>query len=181
MFYTELNPANANILKLNLLIGLFFLHKLGVMKKVLYALLALIILFCGWLGYMGVFSSVEVTSGTEGGYELSGIFHKGSYGNISETFYNMVEIADSNGFDTYNMVSIYLNNPEQVPTDSLLTFVGVVLRDSAEISALSISGLTRITLPEGEAVFSDFKYRNKLSYAVGPIVNIVTIIKPHIM
>jgi hypothetical protein len=57
------------------------------MKKVLIALLALVIIFCGWLGYMGVFNSVEVTTGTEGGYELSGIFHKGSYGNISETFY----------------------------------------------------------------------------------------------
>ena len=83
----------------------------------------------------------------------------------------MVEIADSNGFETYSMVSIYFNNPEQVPTDSLLTFVGVVLKDSAEISALSLDGLTRVTLPEGYAVYSDFKYRNKMSYAVGPIVN----------
>jgi hypothetical protein len=45
------------------------------------------------------------------------------------------------------------------------------LRDSAEISALSLEGLTRVTLPEGQAVYSDFKYRNKMSYAVGPIVN----------
>ena len=49
---------------------------------------------------MGVFNSVEVTTVTEGGYELSGIFHKGSYGNIYETFYKMVDIADANGVDT---------------------------------------------------------------------------------
>ena len=91
------------------------------MKKVLISLITLIIIACGWLTYMGVFNTVEVKTGQEGGYELSGVFHHGSYSNISETFYEMVAIADSNGFDTYNMLSIYFNNPEQVPTDSLLT------------------------------------------------------------
>lgn len=78
---------------------------------------------------MGAFSSVEVKSGSEGGYELAGVFHQGSYDNISETLEDMVAIADANGFDTYNMVSIYFNDPNGVPTDSLITFVGVVVRD----------------------------------------------------
>ena len=77
------------------------------MKKLLIALLSLVILACLWLGYMGVFNKVEVQTGQEGGYELSGIFHHGSYANISETFEEIVGIADSNGFDVYNMVSIY--------------------------------------------------------------------------
>lgn len=141
------------------------------MKKLLIALLSLVILACLWIGYMGVFNKVEVQTGQEGGYELSGIFHHGSYANISETFEEMVGIADSNGFDVYNMVSIYFNNPNQVPEDSLMTFVSVVLRDSTEIEALTKEGLTRITLPEGDAVYSDFKYRNKMSHAIGPIVN----------
>ena len=158
-------------IKLNLLFSLFNIPKLADMKKLLIALLSLVILACLWLGYMGVFNKVEVQTGQEGGYELSGIFHHGSYANISETFEEMVGIADSNGFDVYNMVSIYFNNPNQVPEDSLMTFVGVVLRDSTEIEALTKEGLTRITLPEGDAVYSDFKYRNKMSYAIGPIVN----------
>lgn len=141
------------------------------MKKALISLITLIIIASGWLTYMGVFNTVEVKTGQEGGYELSGVFHHGSYSNISETFYDMVAIADSNGFDTYNMLSIYFNNPEQVPTDSLLTFVGVVCGDSSELAALTLDGLTQISLPKGNAVYSDFIYRNKLSHAVGPIVN----------
>ena len=38
----------------------------------------------------------------------------------------MVGIDDENGFDVYNMVSIYFNNPNDVPEDSLLIFVGDV-------------------------------------------------------
>lgn len=90
---------------------------------------------------------------------------------FQKTFYKMVEIADSNGFKTYSIVSICFKNPEQVPTDSLLTFVGGVLKDSAEILEMSLDGLTRVKLPELDAVYSDFKYRNKMSYAVGPFVN----------
>lgn len=83
----------------------------------------------------------------------------------------MVVIADANGFDTYNMVSIYFNDPNVVPTDSLRTFVGVVVRESSEIIALDLPGISRISLPEGEAVYSDFEYVNKMSYMIGPIVN----------
>ena len=64
------------------------------------------------------------------------------------------------------MVSIYFNNPNKVPTDSLLTFVGVVCRDSSEVAALTLDGLTLVVLPKGDAVYSDFIYRNKMSYAV---------------
>ena len=50
----------------------------------------------------------------------------------------MVAIADSNGFDTYNMVSIYFKNHEKVTEDnSLLTFVGFVCRESSELAALT--------------------------------------------
>ena len=69
------------------------------------------------------------------------------------------------------MVSIYFNNPNDVPEDSLLTFVGVVCRDSLEIEVLNLEGISHITLTEGDAVYSDFVYRNKMSYAIGPIVN----------
>ena len=119
---------------------------------------------------MGVFSTVEVQTRQEGGYELSGIFHCGSHSNISETFYDIVARADSKGFDTNNIVSIYFNNPKQVPTDSLLTFIGVVFKDSSELAALSLDGLTQISLPKGDTIYLDFIYKNKMSHAVGPIV-----------
>ena len=96
----------------------------------LVALIAIIIAIVCGLTYMGAFSSVEVQSGSEGGYELAGGGHHGSYGSISETFEDLVAIADANEFDTYNMVSIYFNDPNAVPTDCLRTFVGVVMRDS---------------------------------------------------
>ena len=83
----------------------------------------------------------------------------------------MVGIDDKNGFDVYNMVSIYFKNPIDVPEDSLLIFVGDVCRDSLEIEALNLEGITHITLPEGDTVYSDFVYRNMMSYAIGPIVN----------
>ena len=56
-----------------------------------------------------------------------------------------------------------------------MTFVGVALKYSSELAALILYGLTRITLLEGETVYSGFKYRNKMSYAVDPIVNYTTL------
>ena len=87
------------------------------MKKILYVLLFLILSFIGWLAYMGVFNTVEVIDGREGGYELAGIFHHGSYGNIGATFEEMVEIADENGF-TY---TTWLASTSITPTMSLKT------------------------------------------------------------
>ena len=54
------------------------------------------------------------------------------------------------------MVSIYCKNPEQVTKNSLLTFVGVVSRDSSELAALTLDALSQVNLPVGDVVYSDF-------------------------
>ena len=68
----------------------------------------------------------------------------------------MVTVDDSNGFDTYNMLSIYFNDPEQVQTESLLNFIGVVCIDSSELLTLTIDCLTQISLTKGDTINSDF-------------------------
>ena len=57
------------------------------MKKVLEVIGVIAALFVGWLAYMGMFNTVEVIDGQEGGYKLGGIWHQGSYGLIG-TFEN---------------------------------------------------------------------------------------------
>ena len=81
------------------------------MKKILYVLLFLILSFIGWLAYMGVFNTVEVIDGREGGYELAGIFHHGSYGNIGATFEeigHMLTRIDSKG-EFHNRIGVCLD------------------------------------------------------------------------
>ena len=135
------------------------------MKKVLKVLSVIIALIVVWLGYMGMFNSVEVVDGPEGGYELAGVWHHGSYGMIGETFQELVDMADESGLEDYKMMSIYFNKPGDVPDDSLLTFVGVILTDSIPDS----EGWDNITLPKREAVYSDFVYRNMMSYGFGAV------------
>ena len=69
------------------------------------------------------------------------------------------------------MVSIYLNDPNVVQTDSLSTFVSVVVRDYSEVVTLDLPAIYRISLPDGEAVYSDFEYVNKMSHMTGPMAN----------
>lgn len=63
------------------------------------------------------------------------------------------------------MISVYFNKPGDVPEDSLLTFVGVVLKDGMPEG----EGWDRLDLPRSEAVYADFVYRNMMSYGFGAV------------
>ena len=131
------------------------------MKKVLKVIGVIAALFVGWLAYMGMFNTVEVIDGQEGGYKLGGIWHQGSYGLIGGTFEELVEMADKAGLEDYRMMSVYINKPGEVSEDSLLTFVGVVLKDGMP------EGENRLDIPRGGAIYADFVYRNSMSYGFG--------------
>lgn len=133
------------------------------MKKVLKVIGLILALFVGWLAYMGMFNSVEVIDGHEGGYKLGGIWHQGSYNMLGETFEELVSMADEAGIEDYHMMSVYFNKPGDVPDDSLLTFVGVVLKNGMPEG----EGWNRMDIPRDEAVYADFVYRNKNSYMLG--------------
>lgn len=124
----------------------------------------------GYFAYMGIFNRVTVITGHEGGYQLAGLYHQGSYGQIGETFEAVIQIADSLELEDYDMASIYFNRPDQVPEDSLLTFVGVVLSSQGEdIGNMDLGRLLPESIPNGEAVYADFVYRNFFSYSIGAI------------
>jgi len=74
-------------------------------------------------------------------------------------------MADEAGLEGYNMMSVYFNMPGDVPDDSLLTFVGVVLKNGMPAG----EGWSRMDIPRDEAVYADFVYRNKQSYMLGAI------------
>jgi hypothetical protein len=133
------------------------------MKKVLKVIGVIAALFVGWLAYMGMFNAVEVIDGQEGGYKLGGIWHHGSYGLIGRTFEGLVEMADKADLEDYRMMSVYLNKPGEVSEDSLLTFVGVVLKEGMPEG----EGWNRLDIPRGDAVYTDFVYRNSMSYGFG--------------
>ena len=68
----------------------------------------------------------------------------------------MVAIADSNGFDTYIMLSIYFKNPEQLTKNSLFIFVCVVCWESFVLAVITFEGLIKVNLPKGNAAYSEF-------------------------
>lgn len=133
------------------------------MKKALRVIGIIVGLFVAWLAYMGMFNSVKVIDGHEGGYKLAGIWHHGSYGMIGESFQELVSMADEAGMEDYKMMSVYFNKPGDVPDDSLLTFVGVILKENL----VEGEGWERMDIPRGEAVYADFVYRNMMSYGFG--------------
>jgi len=138
-------------------------------------LLWFVILLCtaitGFLYYVGMFQSLEVQSGQEGGYLLGGFYHVGPYEQIGPTFERTQRIADSLGFPTDTLIGCYFSDPEIVPSDSLESYVGAVVAsgDFAYVGNMDPGHLELYPIYEGEALFVDFPRKNDVSMIVGAL------------
>lgn len=90
------------------------------MKKFLLIVLALALALVGYLTTQGLFRSVDVQQGEQGGFILLGKDHVGPYsevGQVYEEFYALYPEGDFAG--------IYYDDPDEVSSDSLRAFVGI--------------------------------------------------------
>jgi hypothetical protein len=96
------------------------LGKLAPMKKVIYIAAGLAIAVLGYLVSQGLWRSVTVEQGMQGGFILLGIDHTGPYHTIGDAFQELQELYPDGAFS-----GIYFDNPDSIPSDSLHSFAGL--------------------------------------------------------
>lgn len=102
------------------------------MKKFLLIVLALAAVLVGYLATQGLFRSVDVQQGEQGGFILLGKDHVGPYaevGKVYEEFYALYPEGDFAG--------IYYDDPDEVPHDSLRAFVGIKVSASEGLDQIA--------------------------------------------
>jgi len=99
----------------------FYSHPgyLRAMKKLLIGLVVLALVGVGFLSTQGLFTSVEVKQGEQGGHFLVGKHHMGPYYTIGDVFTEL----HSQSPDAHFM-GVYFDDPDTTPEDSCRSFAG---------------------------------------------------------
>ena len=139
-------------------------------RKILWAVAALSLLFAGLAAWLGAFAKLQINDSVQGGYVVAGYDHTGPFEKIGAAFKRAQTTADSLGISSDEMVGIYYSNPEEVEEDSLLSYAGVVLgRTSENLGTMDFADLRLERIPEGRALWIDFAKPNDLAIAIGAL------------
>lgn len=134
------------------------------MKKFLLILLAIALAALGYLSTQGLFTSVEVQQGEQGGYILIGKHHMGPYYTIGDVFAELAEQASGEHF-----MGVYLDDPEAVPEDSCRSFAGWQAASAAEALAYVADhpGYNIFEIKRQRAVYCDWPHVQGLGILMG--------------
>lgn len=122
------------------------------MKKVLWIVLALVAIVYGFLITQGLYRTVEVQQGEQGGFILVGIDHVGPYMEIGNAF---AEVQAQ--FPDGEFAGIYYDNPEFVAEDSLRSFAGVKVSATDGLEAIAAHPEFRLVeVEKGPSLYTDW-------------------------
>ena len=122
------------------------------MKKLLWIVLALVALVFGFLVTQGLYRTVEVQQGEQGGFILVGVDHVGPYMEIGGAFAKVKA-----QFPDGELAGIYYDNPELVPEDSLRSFAGVKVSATAGLEAIADHpGFRLVVFEKGPALYTEW-------------------------
>lgn len=122
------------------------------MKKVLWIVLALVAIVFGFLISQGLYRTVEVQQGEQGGFILVGVDHVGPYMEIGNAF---AEVQAQ--FPDGEFAGIYYDNPEFVAEDSLRSFAGVKVSATDGLEAIAAHPEFRLVeVEKGPSLYTDW-------------------------
>ena len=122
------------------------------MKKVLWIVLALVAIVYGFLITQGLYRTVEVQQGEQGGFILVGVDHVGPYMEIGNAF---AEVQAQ--FPDGEFAGIYYDNPEFVAEDSLRSFAGVKVSATDGLEAIAAHPEFRLVeVEKGPSLYTDW-------------------------
>ena len=122
------------------------------MKKVLWIVLALVGIVYGFLISQGLYRTVEVQQGEQGGFILVGVDHVGPYMEIGSAF---AEVQAQ--FPDGEFAGIYYDNPEFVAEDSLRSFAGVKVSATDGLEAIAAHPEFRLVeVEKGPSLYTDW-------------------------
>ncbi len=90
------------------------------MRKVLITLSAVVLCAFGYLSSQGLWQSVDVQQGKQGGFILLGMDHTGPYTSIGDAFQELSEL-----YPTGEFTGVYFDNPDSIPANELRSFAGL--------------------------------------------------------
>ncbi|HBE11077.1 MAG TPA: hypothetical protein DCY76_01450 [Flavobacteriales bacterium] len=134
--------------------GLAFQHFCDIrpMKKVLWIVLALVAIVFGFLISQGLYRTVEVEQGEQGGFILVGVDHVGPYMEIGAAFAKV-----KTQFPDGELAGIYYDNPEFVPEDSLRSFAGVKVSATEGLEVIAAHpGFRLVEIEKGPALYTEW-------------------------
>ena len=122
------------------------------MKKVLWIVLTLVAIVYGFLISQGLYRTVEVQQGEQGGFILVGADHVGPYMEIGGAF---AEVQAQ--FPDGEFAGIYYDNPEFVAEDSLRSFAGVKVSATDGLEAIAAHPEFRLVeVEKGPSLYTDW-------------------------
>jgi len=136
------------------------------MKKILIALLALVLIAFVYLLTQGLMQHVHVEQRTMPGYRIVGVEHVGPYEKIGDAFERAHKIADENGVNVH-MIGVYFDNPNEVSQDSLRSLAGLIVSEADSIKMSTLPGLKMLSIPPGNAAVSTFETGGMVSMIIG--------------
>lgn len=151
------------------------------LKKIALVFGVILILLLGVLAFNGAFQSTTVVQGSEGGYRLMGVYHRGPYEKIGDAFGIVGTATRQLGWKdstTQEMVSsdrltvgVYFDDPSSKPKDSLLSFAAVQIFNSADSLAFlqRVKDAKYFEIPKGDALICDQKTSGMISMIIAAI------------
>ena len=122
------------------------------MKNVLCIVLALVAIVFGFLISQGLYRTVEVEQGEQGGFILVGVDHVGPYMEIGAAFAKV-----KTQFPDGELAGIYYDNPEFVPEDSLRSFAGVKVSATEGLTAIAAHpGFRLVEVEKGPSLYTEW-------------------------
>lgn len=143
--------------------------------KILTLILLLIgALLFGTLAYNGAFQDVKIEKGTQGGYWIIGLDHKGSYQEIGPTFEKASNLFKANGIDSNMFVGVYFDDPGQVEESKLRSFAGMKVLDTAVFSEFTTlksqeANIRLMKIPSLPSYFTELQTKGMISMIIAAI------------
>lgn len=140
------------------------------MKKLISAVLVIIVFFLGVLWYLGVFSSLSIEEKEMGPYTMVYAEHIWDYKKVWSLMDDIYEVLKESWVEQIAGIWIYYDNPAIVLKEELRSEIWSVISSDDVLKLLELGISYKIkTIEPGEKIVVEFPYKNMLSYMIWPM------------
>ncbi|MBU4315124.1 hypothetical protein KJ673_01835 [Patescibacteria group bacterium] len=135
-------------------------------KYLLAIIVAIVLLFAGYLWYLGLFSSITVDERAMGPYALVYQEYVGSYNDVGPVFDEVYNKLVSDGIDATLSMGVYYGNPDVVDELELKSEVGSLI-DEVQATLINREKYSVKDIDQEQYMVVSIPFKNSLSYIIG--------------
>ena len=134
-------------------------------------ILVVVLSFVIFMGYLGMFSTLEPYEKVMGPYTFVYEDFTGPYKDTGPVFDKVYKGLEKDGIKTTRGIGIYYDNPSDVPAEKLRSKCGSIIEDDIDLKKLEkLKGKYKVmTIEKTQSVVVNFPIKNAMSYMVGPM------------